>query len=500
MRHAQELFKFGRELNITSTMFKPGDPTSVKRVATWIDSNENNLSRYAVSEEMAEICLENLSGVMYNIRIEIRFLLANDAADKDSADYHDKLLPLYNLRDKIIGIIERFAYYLKELQRKKVVNNGKLIRFINEYASLTTEGTSQDAESRVYSIEMLQDFGVSLKENEAFAFLDLLRTLISRRRSAHEFDPVGKALLELAEKYRKNTEIYASCLSIVEEYFPLDVSGEKLGEFLKQYDLPSAKILEAWRKEKNAITINMQAVIELEAVKPGICLQLYEEFGIADFGRYPKDMLIRQSEQSEDRAIPYGVIIFPRADWNGSFQSKGYALTDLFEKTEDRLAYRIFECESSVDFAKTLIKCHKRYSPKISFAIIGGHGTESSIQFGDSKNANGMDELHLKDLAGSGAQRASEYFKKGSTIILSSCSTGKSGGMAQQISELIQGKVIGPNEDTSILKFQISKNRNTTLRFNVEYSDPTVKEVYIDGKRTERKKPSNPFMNAGVEL
>ncbi|MFA6552678.1 MAG: hypothetical protein WCT19_04240 [Candidatus Paceibacterota bacterium] len=268
---------------------------------------------------------------------------------------------------------------------------------------------------------------------------------------------------------------------------------EFINPFLEKVRLPKTEILASWKvsrganKTEYAVYQNLKTIIDLEKIRPGASEFLYDEFGIADFGRYPVELLMMQVDEFESLDLPYGVIIYPRNDWNGAFYEDKDVLKDFMEELQGQFSLRVAECESKMDIARILIKLNKHYNPddgmghKISLLILGGHGTEDSIQFG------GRDERHslfMNDLFGGGVQKTNRFFEENPTIILSSCSTGAEGGIGQELSKKFGAKVIAPKVPTNLRAIHGSKNRGQDkFRFNALYaSGETTKSLYRMGQ------------------
>lgn len=219
---------------------------------------------------------------------------------------------------------------------------------------------------------------------------------------------------------------------------------------------PKAKTLPIQEDGVQYIYKNWSDAIILESKRPGIVKVLVTEFGVKAFARYPLDSLIKQYDERDKDDKPYGIILYARKDWNGAFTLQ----KDLFQKLSsdlDRCGYylRIIEADSKIDVAKALITFRKRYpNHKISFALIGGHGTRSSINFG------GNDELHslyLKDLSDEGLNKKIRlFFEFEPSIILNSCSTGGRIGIARKLSESLGAKVTAPDCPATITDIVVS--------------------------------------------
>ncbi len=260
-----------------------------------------------------------------------------------------------------------------------------------------------------------------------------------------------------------------------------------------------------------ALFNNLESVIRLEAARPGIVRVLHDRFGISDFARYPDNILIQQYEERDDLNRPYGVVLYPRADNSGAFYQDKEVFDKLAEQLNGRYSLRIYEAGSRLEVAKRFALANRTYggNHKISFAVLGGHGTADSIQFGAtdlSQALEGLDQAqnlenvfeNLKtlkdrlnrgkitsnDFPGSPNQISSriltEFFEENPTIILVSCSTGKVAGIAQTMSNL-GAELIAPDADTNVRSITTSFDENNKPHFEVEYTRDAEGKVYKAG-------------------
>ncbi|MFA6321878.1 MAG: hypothetical protein WCX71_00170 [Candidatus Buchananbacteria bacterium] len=296
--------------------------------------------------------------------------------------------------------------------------------------------------------------------------------------------------VEYIDAWEHYTEITSSLFERSEAFQSEAMTNgiEELDYILSDYNLSGRDFFRAWDLSdrrgdlSEVIRNNLNAVRALEETKPGVCQFLNQEFNIADFARYPNDLLIRQYEEADSLDKPYGVIIYPRSDHNGAFYNDCEVLKSLYDQVEKDLSLRVAECSGKLDFVRTLIKFDRRYNSsdqsghKISLAIIGGHGTKDSIKFGRYnffKPGSPEQErwsITTDDLTGQTAAGATKFFEKMPTIILSSCSTGAENGIGQKLSEVLGAKVIAPKEPTSIRSIKAKKNHTTgRYLFAVDY-------------------------------
>lgn len=262
---------------------------------------------------------------------------------------------------------------------------------------------------------------------------------------------------------------------------------------LRRMRLPIVAFMKAWeisgKPEKffENIGQNLAVMLELNENNKDICQSLYKEFGIMDFGRYPASLLLQQYKDKDDLSRPYGVIMYPRNDWNGAFYQNQNVFKKLFQETQGELNLRITECESKIDIARALIKLDKKYNTedkeghKISLLILGGHGEKNIIQFGgnDAKH-----RLTIEDLAGKGVQRTSQFFEENPTIILASCSTGAEKGIGQGLSRMLGAKVVAPKVPTRLESLHASKKPGVKFRFNARFAEKEeLKSVFFQGQK-----------------
>ncbi|HLD79963.1 MAG TPA: hypothetical protein VJA18_05380 [Candidatus Nanoarchaeia archaeon] len=239
---------------------------------------------------------------------------------------------------------------------------------------------------------------------------------------------------------------------------------------LEGHGLDGEEILRSWlqtgKPGERKLLENMGAVLRLEKRKPGVTKVLFDEFNIRNFGRYPVEALLSQAEELDDRTTPYGMLIYPLADWNQAFFEDVGTIGHLYRQLL-QLGYnlRISESENKLDLVHSLNRARKRFGP-MQFAVIGGHGDRDHIEFGRNDRGN----LSVEDFSTKGARATSLAFVDDPTIVLISCSTGQKGGVAQQISQL-GGEVIAPDQTTGINMIEVSKSKIGRLVFNVIYQE-----------------------------
>lgn len=233
---------------------------------------------------------------------------------------------------------------------------------------------------------------------------------------------------------------------------------------------------------------NVQAIIELEKKQPGIVEKLYKEFRIIDFDRYSAELLIDMYENKDKDDLPFGVIIYPLADHNGAFYKNKEALENLYNSIKEKYHIRITEIKDKIQLVNFLRKMKTKYKQhKISFMILGGHGTKDSIDLGSSQVVGGKaNKIHIDDLSDPRAKTKSIFFGEGASLILASCSTGDSSGdkegIGQKLSNILGIKVIAPREPTNVESFGAGIKDNK-IEFNVRYWKEEHRAAYLSGEK-----------------
>lgn len=263
------------------------------------------------------------------------------------------------------------------------------------------------------------------------------------------------------------------------------------------------------------LILNALSALKVELRRPEAVGELSNTFGIQAFSRYPDNMLVSQYDQKDDRDTPYGIVMNPRNDHNGAFYDLAAHDTNasLWKEVEREGHHvRIFECASKMDIARKLITANNLYGEKqkIAFAILGGHGNRSLMQFGDTAKDEEGSQLSKGDLAyGKGVQRAGEFFVENPTIIFNSCSVGGDTGLADLASEVYDATVYAADQKIyGIKSLTCKKDVSGHLDFQVEFktdiggnsksylgrrSGATLLEVL---KRFKKQKP--PSVDPGV--
>lgn len=275
-----------------------------------------------------------------------------------------------------------------------------------------------------------------------------------------------------------------------------------LSTLLSSYGLSPDVLIRAWNSSsrnegelartspEGLFTHNLKNLRALENMHPGAAKVLSEKFGIMDFGRFPPELLSQQFENMENVEKPYGLIVLPRDDHNGSFSARSeQALQQLSSGLEGRYLLRAIEVESKMDLARKLIQMDKKYGAhqKIGFALVGAHSGAGMLVFGAGDRK--FYSLNVDDFLGRGVKRSFHYFVKNPTVILWGCKAGKEGGIGQKLSAAMDAEVIGPKKvSAGIEKIKVRFDKQNKPRFSVtfepgDWSLSASTKTYRSGKK-----------------
>jgi hypothetical protein len=308
------------------------------------------------------------------------------------------------------------------------------------------------------------------KEDADFAEVRSLLGMILRKGSkeakAHAMEIVGELFRRKDKRAQETARLIYDCVgNDVKESDALERTF--VAKLAESYDIQPEGLLHAWRlsHDRGAAFEHMQMLCRLEEQSPGAAKRLDEEFGVRAFARYPMEMLLRQATDA-DQGKPYGIIIMARGDHNGSFHRQVYKWSGLLKDIGDTHAIRVVEAESKDELTAHVLGMYQRYREdgKIAFVHMNGHGSPEEINLGYELLPFQVDErfelhrlpgrlnkrLTKDDLFGVGYREAKEIFEEHPTFVLSSCSTGATSGIGQELSAIYGAEVIAPRDPTSL--------------------------------------------------
>lgn len=252
------------------------------------------------------------------------------------------------------------------------------------------------------------------------------------RKDAQEF------IIKTIQLAEKNKNIQEKCFA----YFDT---------FLKKFNLKTQDIFNPWFTNEKEISEliterHLEKMNELEDSRPGSVRILFDEFGIALFGKYPVEALIDQFDQ-RDSNLKYGVFATSHENSIDALANEEEFLNFAFLK-QNNVALRFFEFQNAFGLFRRLKKLDKRYGKqnKISFGIINAHGADEgkSILLGGSQK----DIAEEKDLTTDRVSAITSVFDENPNFLFLSCDTGKENSFASSFSKMTGATVIAPNKPT----------------------------------------------------
>lgn len=275
-------------------------------------------------------------------------------------------------------------------------------------------------------------------------------------------------------------EITEDAINVFEEYAGINLDQECWDKLIQSWNesiqrrlLPAKKTIESKLDHKTCGLEynNLNNIRKIFKKNYKAVPKLINEYGIRFFGRYVPEMLLDCAIPKKGDTRPAWLAIYPYSDHNGAFYMN--QSFDIYDQTTEKYRPQVYECQGKIGLIRALRKNLAQNGPA-AFAIIGGHGSEYTIQFGDRNSDVG--NLLVEDFTdGNSSKRASKYFKDDATIILESCSTGAKGGIGQFINEKLGIRVIAPTIPSHIrqIVYHDDGKDGKTPKFKVNFSSKT---------------------------
>lgn len=264
-------------------------------------------------------------------------------------------------------------------------------------------------------------------------------------------------------------------------------------ENLQLIGLAPEVMLKAWEQSGYVIYENLEAIQKLESLRPGSVSYLAQEFGLRDFARYPISLLTEQFDEAENTNLPYGIIVNPYFDNYTSaqghmraFYEDKDALSDFHKSLQRRHLLRVIEVGGLIGIGKEITKLERKYGKKqkISFAIVGAHGSWDSMIFGEQKHKGKTHHITIKTLQDAPEELGiKKAFVDNPTIILNSCEVGQENAIAQVISSKMQATVLAPEHKAESMELIESHYKDSPhVSFSVRFKGSEIIE-YRNGTK-----------------
>jgi hypothetical protein len=321
------------------------------------------------------------------------------------------------------------------------------------------------------------DWHFSMDKNLGYYFelIDKLNLLTetSKEMTARLFMASNDVDYAIARDILRKRELYKSKEKDINQQ-------ENLADYiLKKFDFSEEEIndlIQSWltveedNNPEKFISENLRSIRWLEDQRKGSVKYLLNNFGIHGFGRYRGPELRKQYDE-RDNMGPYGLFFQAAMDWNNSFSGSHESATIGKKVEENSFMMRIIEANGKIDLAKRLLFLRDKYKQKIKFMYMRMHGNTDIVALGEGRDRN---SLFLKeDLKGKGIQRFKGLFEDNAEVILSSCLTGAKGGLAEEMSNVYNVKVIGADKTTEGHPRSVEVKKNSAgnnLEFNIVFN------------------------------
>ncbi len=472
---------------------------SVNKLSSWSGGNKEAVSVVNGNIDIIGDALSNDVESVQSISAIGKLITLNDVAANKPNFYHST--DFYQKRDENLQLVKKINQEKKnrlffqalprinqilssdaEVQVREVINSLRDIIFSSDVSKEIKQECYRLFEHNINRIDNIIQKDPELRAD----FLAISHFFENKTFFNNSFQKIEKETASnLSEEKDQASLIVAQLISRNSEK-GTELGKQLLTSLLSPVGVDSQKMLEAWKSSMSKgggdqhlrarlMKENIKMIEEIEKSRPGAISVLNKEFGINDFARYPKELLISQFDHRDDNDLPYGIIMFPREDWVGNGYNNSEIQRSLFEQIKDKYYFRVIECGSKLDIAKKLLALDKRYSSnnKISFAYIMAHGNKDVMEFGGQELGRGR-LLKNADMEGRGVKRIGDFFSKDATLIISSCLTGLSDGIGKRIAQSLNVGVIAPEESTSMNRIE-ANIKNDKLVFDVRYRNGNAK-------------------------
>ncbi len=222
---------------------------------------------------------------------------------------------------------------------------------------------------------------------------------------------------------------------------------------------------------------NVETIQSIEKRQPGISARLYQERGIAHFGRYSEELLLNQFEPLRAGEDP-DFVVMPHDDYNGAF----YQSIENLEASlapEERSRLRIGEVASPHELVQLVSKLTNSFGPALN-VVIGGHGSTDTTQLGHVYFSREHPDTSLEiDRIMEQLQGFSACIKPNGRVILLSCSTGQDDAIAERIAHVLNRDTQAPLSPTNLRNVRRTKDGLLVAEFYSDGEARTITPVQI---------------------
>ena len=284
------------------------------------------------------------------------------------------------------------------------------------------------------------------------------------RRAAEERFGIKDFNLEKFKRQKFNQELLRKAFADGHDW---EYIGGNIDEYLSEYSYePAVKAFEA--------------MAELEEKLPGCVKELHEKFGLMNFQRYPKEILLNQLQETDPQKET-GLLIFAESDWNGAFDNQAGIWSKAYEHLKDTLNFRIIECGSGTSLARQLIKTKQDFEKGVSLGVLSSHSDQEGFLLGEDHD----DKINGDNLKENVAN-LKEIFTEDAQFLANACSSGVLGGWLSDFSKGARIRAVGPDRPAGIIDISFLGKEVVP-----EYQDSDAYAGYQNGFLLSKQKNLN---------
>ncbi len=372
----------------------------------------------------------------------------------------------YHLPDAANALATQ-KYYSEMLKTLKI-----LIKY-GGGAEISLGALSQISQSKDLSPKLIGVFeGIAKKASRirgdegGYAFLNLSRLL---SQSKNHMISINNLSFVLGQKGGQAGPLFSLFANLAEKGLLVDDA-----QFLAKFGEAKTLAKEAGARYKDP-EVCLNFAYAVETVGKDKALTLHKSYGLEYFGRYPKELLeeLLRSEHPRHRKLsPVAFVVYNKSDWNGAFYSQANNL-EYVMKTHKMFVIEVNsdkdipkKMEESISFHKTRFGSYF-LGAKISLLIVGGHGSPHGISLGGYSGSRSY--ISSSDMGM--FRKIREHFVDNPTVILVSCSTGRSEhAIGARISKALGARLFAPKKDGNISSIKVGP---TGEILDVDYNVPS---------------------------
>lgn len=246
-----------------------------------------------------------------------------------------------------------------------------------------------------------------------------------------------------------------------------------LRQCLSRYTTEGDAVLQAWIDSAGVPVDVLASMRRIERAQPGAITTLMQNFGVANYHRYPESVLLKQVERQPKPKPNYGIIMGARADHNSALVGTKQAIEHLANQVADDCDLVVVEFGTMSELNERLKVVGAQQPPtrqQAKFGLIMAHGNKDTIVGGRVRDG-GDAYVTVADVGTILRQARQQYFTPDATWIISACETGQPGGIGEVIADDLDIATIAPPFQAGVEEITVSRSESGAYDFRVRYRD-----------------------------